>query len=314
VALLRAAVNTYYDTRGSYRRTSRALKGRISYTQLYRIIDKLGEGCKTPVQVANELRPRWSGMLGLDTKVVKVRGEERYLLIAVDIETQDVVDSWLASQESLVTLELFLREVRDGIHYVPKLAVIDLDQTWRGAVENVFPYVPIQLCVVHFERIVDRIIPKMKRTPRQMELKQMVRDVLYAPNENGAKDALERLLKKRGSFRDKKSRQVINSLKENFELLTTHFRVKGSVRSNNAAESVNDKLGMKLWLIRGYKKVRTARNSLNLMVMHYRFNRFSSCRIKEHNGKSPLDLASVDTSRLDWILYSQTNPSVLKAL
>lgn len=253
-------------------------------------------------------------MLGLDTKVVKVRGEERYLLIAVDIVTQDVVDSGLAAQESLVTLELFLREVRDEIGYVPNLVVIDLDQTWREAAESVFPYAPIQLCVVHFERIVDRVIPKLRRTPRQIELKQMVRNVLYAQSEQEARGALDRLLERRGYFRDKKSRQVINSLKENFELLTTHFRVKGSFRSNNAAESVNDKLGMKLWLIRGYKKVRTAKNSLNLMVMHYRFNPFMSCRIKEHNGKSPLDLAGVDTSRLDWIVYSQRDPSILKAL
>jgi transposase-like protein len=314
MALIRDAVNTYYDTRGSYRRTSRSLKRKIGYTQLFRIIDKLGEGCKSPVEVSKELQPRWSGMLGLDTKVVKVRGEERYLLIAVDIVTQDVVDSWLAAQESLVALELFLREVRDEIGYAPKLVVIDLDMTWRGAVESVFPYVPIQLCVVHFERIVDRIIPKLKRTPRQMELKQMVRDVLYAPSENEALWALDRLLRRRGYFRDRKSRQVINSLQENFELLTTHFRIKDSFRSNNAAESVNDKLGMKLWLIRGYKTTRTARNSLRLMVMHYRFNPFSSCRIKEHNGKSPLDLAGVDTSRLDWIVYSQSNPSILRAL
>jgi len=213
-----------------------------------------------------------------------------------------------------VTLELFLREVRSAIGYVPKLAVIDLDMTWREAVQSVFPFAPIQLFVVHFERVVDRIIPKLKRTPRQMELKQMVRNVLYAQSEMEATDALDRLLKRKGYFRDKKSRQVINSLKENFDLLTTHFRVKGSFRSNNAAESVNDKLGMKLWLIRGYKKVRTARNSLNLMVMHYRFNPFSSCRIKEHNGKSPLDLAGVNTSRLDWIAYSQKDPHILNVL
>jgi transposase-like protein len=184
-----------------------------------------------------------------------------------------------------VTLELFLREVRDGIHYAPNLVVIDLDQTGREAAQSVFPYAPIQLCVVHFERIVDRTIPKLKRTTRQMELKQMVRDALYAQSENGARGALDGLLRRRGYFRDRKSRQVIGSLKENFEA-TTHFRVEGSFRSNNAG-SVNDKLAMKLRLMRGYKSVRTARNSLKLTVMHYRFNPFSSCRIKEHNGKSP---------------------------
>lgn len=182
------------------------------FMQFYRIVDRLGEGCKSPVQVAKELHPRWSGMLGLDTKVVKVRGEERFLLMAVDIATQDAVDSWLATQENLVTLELFLKEIRDEIHYVPKFAVIDLDQTWREAAESVFPYVPIQLCVVHFERIVDRIIPRFKRTPRQIELKQMTREILYARSENEAKGALDRLRKGREGISGIRGRDASSTL------------------------------------------------------------------------------------------------------
>jgi len=71
---------------------------------------------------------------------------------------------------------------------------------------------------------------------------------------------------------------------------------------------------MRLKMIRGYKRVRTARNSLKLIVMHYRFKPFSSCKKKEHNGKSPLNLAGVDTSNINWITYSQSDRSVLNAL
>ena len=314
VKVIRDAVNAYFDTRGSYKRTSKSIAYRIGHMQLYRILDELGQGCKSPVQVARELHPSWSGRLGLDTRVVKVRGEERYLITAVDIETQDVVDSWLVRQESLPALELFLKEVKDVIRYAPNLVVIDLDQMWRESVKSIFPDVPIQLCAIHFERRVDTVIPKLRRTPWQKELKQMVRRVLYAPNEEEAKDALERLLRRGGCFRDKKSGQVINSLKENFEMLTTHFRVEGSLRSNNTAENVNDKLGMRLWLIGGYKTMKEARNSLKLIVMQYRFNQFSSCSVKEKGGRSPLGLAEVDTSSLDWIRYSQKDPHILNAL
>src|ERR1700733_2981138 len=59
IDLIRDAVNTYFDTRGSYRRTSKSIGYAISHTQLYRIVDRLGEGCKTPVEVAKELHPRW---------------------------------------------------------------------------------------------------------------------------------------------------------------------------------------------------------------------------------------------------------------
>ena len=64
----------------------------------------------------------------------------------------------------------------------------------------------------------------------------------------------------------------------------------------------------------GLQESEDGQELLKLMVMHYPFNPFSSCRIKEHNGKSPLDLAGVDTSRLDWIRYSQTDSHILNAL
>jgi hypothetical protein len=41
-------------------------------------------------------------------------------------------------------------------------------------------------------------------TPRQIELKGMVRAVIYAGTEKEAREALERLMKKRGNFKDKK--------------------------------------------------------------------------------------------------------------
>jgi len=142
----------------------------------------------------------------------------------------------------------------------------------------------------------------------------MVRMVPYANGEDESRAAFNELLAKKGLFRDKKSRYILRSLRENFDLLITYFRIKNSFRSNNITESVNDKIEMKLKMIRGYKKVSKARNSLNLIVMHYRFKRFSSCRKRENNGKSPLNLADAKTEGIDWIIYSQKDASIVKAL
>ena len=85
-------------------------------------------------------------------------------------------------------------------------------------------------------------------------------------------------------------------------------------RDNNITEGVNDKLQMKLFLIRGFKKEESARNTLKLIVMHYRFNPFCSCKIREHNGMSPLNIAGVDTSRLNWVTYSQKDKRTIGQL
>jgi transposase-like protein len=294
--------------------------------QIYRIVNKLGEGCKDSVQIAKELKPRWSGLLGCDGKVIKIRGEDWVLLTAVDLGTQDIVDSSLARSEDYISADLFLRRLRDSVGYVPKQGVVDVDRAWIEAWKDVFPDVPLQLCVVHFERIVEREIPKRKRSVRQEKLKEMVRRVLYAKEEASAGQALDEILelKRKRYFTDKKCVYIIRSLNRNFEMLTTHFRIPGasssssssssSFRDNNITESVNDKIQMRLYLIRGYKKVSSARNSLKLIAIHYRFNPFSSCRKREHNGKSPLNLGGVHTSKLDWITYSQKEPIMLNGL
>ena len=100
-------------------------------------------------------------------------------------------------------------------------------------------------------------------------------------------------------FTGRKSTHIVVSLIRNFRLLTAHFRTRSRFRESNITEGVNDKFQMKLYLIRGFKKEESARNMLKLTVIHYRFNPFFSCKNKEHNGKSPLNLAGVDTSKKD---------------
>ncbi len=247
---------------------------------------------------------------------MRVGGRIFVALVAVDLVTQDVVDAVLAEHEDYQSIRALLIEVKDEIGYEPKEAVIDLDPAWNEAVSDVFPGTVIQLCVVHFERVVDRILPKRKRTPEQEELKELVRKVLYAKSRDAAEEAMGEMLEARRSkrFVGSKATHIVVSLIRNFKFLTAHFGVKIRFRDNNITEGVNDKLQMKLFLIRGFKKEESARNTLKLIVMHYRFNPFSSCKNRENNGKSPLNLAGVDTSRLDWVVYSQMDRRILNVL
>jgi len=66
---------------------------------------------------------------------------------------------------------------------------------------------------------------------------------------------------------------------------------------------------MKLKMIRGFKKMDCAGNSLKLAIMHYRFSPFLSSR-NGNNHRSPLMLAGVNTTDLNWITYSQRQHQV----
>jgi hypothetical protein len=57
----------------------------------------------------------------------------------------------------------------------------------------------------------------------------------------------------------------------------------------------------------GFESFETAWNFLKLLIMNYQFHPFSCSRIKDHNGLSPLELAGVDISNLNWVKCSQKN-------
>ena len=178
------AVELYYDTRGSYRRVMNALHRRIgvkpSHTQIFRWMDQLGENCKDAIQVARELHPDWSRCLGLDSKALKISGLERYLLLAADLSTQDAVNYALVEHENYDVFSTFLHQIKREIRYTPRIIVTDLDPAWFKAIHHVYPGIPIQGCVVHMERIIDRLMPKRNRTVKQEELKTLIRRFLYA--------------------------------------------------------------------------------------------------------------------------------------
>ena len=57
----------------------------------------------------------------------------------------------------------------------------------------------------------------------------------------------------------------------------------------------------------GFEYADTAWNCLKLIIMNYRFHKFTCSRINGHNGKSPLSLAGVNSQGINWIKFSQKN-------
>ena len=85
----------------------------------------------------------------------------------------------------------------------------------------------------------------------------------------------------------------------------THFFHLGMPRTNNIIEGIIRILSRKIDDTDGFESFETAWNSLKLLIMNYRFHPFSCSRIKDHNGLSPLELAGVDISNLNWVEFSQ---------
>jgi transposase-like protein len=82
------AVRIYVQGLASYRVVASMLEHRlgrsVSRVTLNNWVSEVGAQVKTPLEVSIELRPTWGGFLGIDEKVIFVKGTRACLLIGVD--------------------------------------------------------------------------------------------------------------------------------------------------------------------------------------------------------------------------------------
>ena len=307
--MIAEAVRLYVQSLCSYRVLSVLLERRLGVgvgrTTLNRWVDRLGGLAKTPLEVSSELRPAWGGILGVDGKVIWAGGRQWALLVGVDHPTQDLVHAVLVPWETPEAfVKLVSEAVRDG-SYPLRGIVSDLRIGFWRAWEDNFARVPLQACRVHFDRRLESDIPKNKRSPRApiaAEFKARLRAILYAPTEEEAASLLHSLKRDRERYRGLGRSNPLRSIERFFALYTAFHRHPELPADNNVTENVIKQLGKKLRLMEGFANVDSAERFLRLLIGCYRFKRFTDSA-NGHNGKSPLELAGVDLSRMDWLTY-----------
>lgn len=304
------AVRVYVQGLSSYRNLAVLMERRIerpvSRLTLNAWVDDAGGTAKTPLEVSAELSPEWGGFLGVDGKAIDVRGEEHCLLVGVDQKTQDVVHSLVLESEDEEGAERLVREAVTVAGYPLKGLVSDAAPGLLAAHADFFALLPLQLCRIHASRRLDQDVAKAKASPTaslRAELKDRVRSVLFAPDVETARRALDSLLSERDRYEGLGRVDVIAALKAKFDLYMTHHRVEGMPADANITENVIKQLGKKLRLMEGFSSLESAERFSRLLVACYRFKRFTdSCR-RADNGKSPLELAGVDLKGVDWLEF-----------
>jgi transposase-like protein len=123
--------------------------------------------CKTAWEMSRELRPRWSGYLVVDEKMVSVAGHQQWFYGAFDL-TGDVVH-WRAVPALTVNdASEFLEEVT-ALRYPCRAVVTDLDTALTRAVEETYREKPHQYCLKHAQAALDTLVgyrPQMRRGRR----------------------------------------------------------------------------------------------------------------------------------------------------
>jgi len=232
--VMEEAVRLYIQGLSSYRVLAVMLEQRlgrsVSRVTLNGWVQELGERAKTPLEVSMELQPKWGGFLGIDGKVIRVKGDKRCLLIGVDHPTQDLVHALVLEAETADGFARLATEARLDAGHPLTGVVSDLGAGFAQAHRDHFGSVPFQACRIHFDRRLDQEIPKSlwsAKAPLYAELKERIRAVLYAPDYEAAAALLQALTHDRVRFKGIGKINMIRSLERSFDLFMTHHFTSG---------------------------------------------------------------------------------------
>ncbi len=136
-------------------------------------------------------------------------------------------------------------------------------------------------------------------------LRESARRVLFARNENEAREHLQELRRSHTRLPARKWK-VVRFLERNWDYLMVYHRVRGLPRTSNLAEGFNKQLERRLKTIEAFQHPETAIVYINLLVAYLRQKPYTDCRgyRKGLNGKTRLQAAGAKRAPNDWLASS----------
>jgi transposase-like protein len=305
------ACRMYFEQEASYRNTAKNLSGRLGKkirpATVFEWINTLGEKCKSSIDIYRELKPYWSGYLQLDGKSIFVKGEEFSLLLAVDTLTQDIIDFELCESENYESYLNLLKRLKNRLFYDFKAVTSDQDPGLIKAVREVAPDSPHQYCLKHEISYLNYQLSYQVTIDKELKEKflELCKFTVFVDSKKHFEKAFKIYEEKISEFYKEPLTKIINKFESKFNHFWFYLEDENIQRTNNVIEGVIRQLSRKIDDTDGYETFNTALNSLKLTILNYRFKKFSCSRKKNHNGKSPLELAGVNTKNIDWVAFSQ---------
>jgi transposase-like protein len=306
-SLILKAAELYFDAEASYRAVARQLHVRPYQAFLW--INELGSNCKSFEEIAQELSPQYRGYFLADATGISVQGEKSQLLLTADVESQDIPHAALCKSEDYQNWKIVLQGLRDGIHYSAKGVTIDKDPGLVRAMTETFPGIPIQFCIRHLHSYhIYHLRYEFQGPKEAIELfLDITHRMLYAKSPKHLRHLFKEYSLMRSFLVQKGLEKEVLNFESKMGFIWTHFQHPQLPRTNSIIEGIIDRLKHKITDCHGFTYPETSWNSIKMVIMNYRFHKFSCSRIEGHNGKSPLELAGVNINGINWIRFSQKN-------
>jgi len=222
---------------------------------------------------------RWSGILNLDGKHIKIRGYQKKIpfVYGIDFLTHDLPVGVLGPSENThVFLKLF--RLLKTIRYPLQIVVCDDNEAIKIALKQVYPRAKLQLCHNHFFENLRQLL--------QTRTVETYRPFLFALKDafNPKYHYFKRQAKLSSiNYQYARKNPVLLSIMADIirreDDLFAFKKVKHCPSTNNIIEAYNSHLNGRLKTIKGFDSYRSAERWLNAWLVRRRTKNFTDCGI-----------------------------------
>ena len=260
---------------------------KLSPSETYNIVEKEMLALPDNTYLTNQYCNRWSGILILDGKYVKVRGYEQKIpfIYGIDYLTHDIPVGILAPSENDESFKKIFRLLKTCNY--PLQAVVGDDRvSLSRAVFHYYPKAVVQHCHNHFvENIRQRLHIRTDKKYHHFFNSMYKHLFHYYKKDKFLNDALHHLLTKRTNG-DVVLQSVVMEIWAKRKELFAYPKVKHCPKDTNLIELYNSHLQARLKSIKGFKSFAHAACFLNAYMIRRRFKNFTDCdtKFKRLNG------------------------------
>ena len=239
---------------------------------------------------------KWSGILNLDGKYVKVLSikppnkKAIPFLYGIDFLSHDIPLGLLASAENEAAFLQFFRELKE-IGYPLRVIVSDSVLALKPALLKVFPEAKIQLCHTHYFENIRRAL-KVRTDPTYRHFFNSVMKHIFRLPRNHE----ERMIGFAHVYHTHaKGNLLLEAILEDIatheEELFLYQTIDNCPKTNNMIESSNSHLNGRLETVKGFQTFRSAEIFLNAWMIRRRTKPFTDCAhpFKHLNGTCSLE-------------------------
>lgn len=270
----------------------------ISGVEAYRRVVKECERLPNNTELSKEYSTRWSGILNVDGKYVKVKGYEKKIpfIWCVDFLIHDFPVGLLAESESKKAFEQLFQSLKE-MDYPLRIVIADDVEALKTPLFKYFPKARLQLCHVHYIENIRQLLHIRTQTQYHHFFNSLLKHVFTDPATRAEREkGVWHVFTKRLN-NDQLLLGIIQDVAKKFDRLFAYTTIEDCPKTNNLIECFNSHLNGRLKTVKGFQSFESAQLWLNAYLIRRRTKPFTDCDtpFKHYNGKMPLQ-NSIDLS------------------